>query len=299
MFGLLAALLSSIGFAANTVLIRRGVFKSGESFSPIPIAVLLGTVFLAVPILILNGTDIITSLSWLGISALAAAGIVHFILGRFLSYIGYRLIGANLSSPIVQFSTLIAVMLGILYFGEPLTVRFILAFILITGGVIVIGTSGESRAGKLIIPVRTLLKGVAAALGASICWGISPALIKIGLREGSSDLGAISISYLASLIAAAILMAFSTNREKVLRLDRRSLPFIIAGTASVTIAQFLRYIALNYAGIGVVTLTINIATVFIFPLSFAINRDIEAFNRRAIIGAVACITGVVLLFLEL
>ena len=94
-------------------------------------------------------------------------------------------------------------------------------------------------------------------------------------------------------------MAFPANREKVLRLDRQSLPFIIGGTASVTIAQFLRYIALNYSGIGVVTLTINIATVFIFPLSFVVNRDIEAFNRRAIIGAVACITGVVLLFLEL
>ncbi len=298
MFGLLAALISSIGFAGNTVLIRRGVFRSGESFSPIPIAAFMGTIFFAVPIMTVNGTAIITSISWLGISALAAAGIVHFILGRFLSYISYRLIGANLSSPTVQFSTLIAVMLGILYFDEPLTVRFVLAFILITGGVIVIGTSGESKAGKLIIPASTLIKGVIAALGASICWGVSPALIKIGLREGSSDLGAISISYMASLIATAVLMAFPANREKVLRLDRQSLPFIIAGTASVTIAQFLRYIALNYAGIGVVTLTINIATVFIFPLSFFINRDIEVFSRRAILGAVACITGVVLLFLE-
>jgi len=289
--------LSSIVFAASSVFVRKGVFRSGESFSPILISALLGTLIFGIPIMAFGGAEKLTaSVSWLGIGALVAAGIVHFVVGRLLAFTSYRLIGTNQASPILTFSMVIASMLGIIFFHDPLTIQFILAFLLIVGGIMAISTSGESRAGKVSISSRTMIKGVIAALGAAICWGVSPALVKIGLRQGSSDFLAVSISYIASLVAAAILSRLPQNKGKILQLDRPSLVYITIGSVAVTIAQLLRYIALNYSTVSAVGLIMGTTTIYVFPLSYVINREIEAFNPRIIAGAAATIIGVVLMF---
>ena len=79
-------------------------------------------------------------------------------------------------------------------------------------------------------------------------------------------------------------------------MSRSSLIPIIIAAVATTIAQALRYIALDYTPISMVTPIIGTSTLFVFPLSFIINRQIEAFNLRIIMGGIATVAGVFLMF---
>lgn len=294
--GLVMALLAAVGFAAHNTFMRKGIHRSGEAFSPIPISTFMGTVLFTLPLFILGETGKLTSLSWVGVGSLAGAGVIHFVIGRILAYTSFQFIGVNRAAPIITCNTAIAALLGIFLLGEELTPLLILAFLLIIAGVFVISTANPSKTGKLDMPKGSLAKGVFAALGTAICWGTSPLLIKIGLAEANSPLLAVFVSYLASAVVAASLLFNPRNNKKLRRLDRTSLIPIIIAAVAVTVAQILRYTALDYSPISIVAPIMSIHVLFAFPLSFFINREIEAFGSRVIGGAITVVIGVFLMF---
>jgi len=295
--GLILALFSGFSFSLSNIFVRKGMHWSGEAFSIIPIFAFLGTVFFGVPLLISGEAEQLASLSWLGVSALAGAGILHFILGRISAYTGIRLIGANRTVPILTCSILIAALLGIFLLGEPLTISLVLAVLLVVGGIILISTRGNSKTEQSGMPRGFLVKGILAALGGAICWGISPTLVKVGLKEVGSPLLATFVSYAASSVVIGVSLFFPRNSEKLRRLTRPAIIPIIIGAVAVSVAQILRYWALNYSHVSLVEPLIgSMNSLFIFPLSFLINRQIEAFNLRIIMGAIAVVVGVSLIF---
>ncbi len=297
MLGLILALFSGFSFATSNIYIRRGVHRSGEALSGVIISILLGMVLFGLTLFIPGQAEQLTSLSWLGTGSLAAAGVIHFIMGRMAGYSSIRIIGATRAVPIQTCSLLFAAFWGIVLFGEPLTIFLVLALLLIAGGMILIGTSGNSGTGEMKVPKSSLVKGLFLALGAALFWGSSPALIKIGLREVNSPLLASFISYTAAFIVAGSLLSVPRNNEKLRRLDRLSLKNLIIGGIAVSIAQALRYAALFYSPLSLVApIHTGTAGIAILPLSFLLNREIESFSPRIIIAAFSVMTGVFLLF---
>ncbi len=297
MIGLVLALLSGTSFSVSNVFIRRGMHRSGEAFSLIPIFAFTGTAFFILPVFIWGDVGQLASLSWLGLSALAGAGVIHFILGRILGYTGIRLIGANRAVPIFSSSILIAALWGIFLLGEPPTLSLAVAIILIIGGIILIGTTGNKETGKPGMPRGSLVKGVLLSLIAALCWGTTPVLVKIGLREISSPLLATFISYVAASIVIGLTLFYPANAEKLKRLNRSSLIPIIIAAIAVSVAQILRYNALVYSPVSLVEpLSGSANNLLVFPLSFLMNRQIEDFNLRIIVGAIAIVAGVFLIF---
>ena len=298
MIGLLLALLSGLSFAVSNVYIRTGMHRSGEAFSLIPIFACIGTIIFGVMSFAVGAFNDLGSLTWVGLTALSVAGIIHYILGRIFGYTGIRLIGANRAVPIFSSSLLIAALLGIFLMGEPLTLSIILAVVLILTGVILIGSTGNSSNSKITTSPENLLKGLIVALAAALCWGISPVLVKIGLREIGSPVAATFISYTASLLVISISLFNRANSRKLLRLKRNAIvPIIYAGIA-VAAAQIFRYSALTQSPISAVEpILMSVNSLFIFPLSFLINREIEAFNLKIILGALAIVVGVFVIFL--
>lgn len=297
MIGLVLALFAGCSFSISNIFIRRGVHRSGEAFSILPIFAFMGMVFFGLSLLVVGEAERLATLSWLGIGALASAGVLHFILGRLAAFTGIRLIGANRAVPVTSCSILVAALFGIFLLGEPLTISLILAVLLIVGGVILISTAGKTETEKLSMPKGALVKGVLAALGGALCWGVSPTLIKIGLKEAQSPLLATFVSYLAASVFIGFSLISPQNNEKLRRLSRVSLiPLIIAGVA-VSLAQILRYTALNYSPVSLVEpLSQGTNSLFVFPLSFLLNRRIEAFNLKIIMGAIAIVVGFSLIF---
>jgi len=296
LIGLVLALVSGFFYISSTVFVRRGLHSSGESYSPVPIALFLGTVMIGISVLIFGGFDQLSSLTWGGMWALVGAGVIHFILGRMLGYIGIRLIGANQSVPISTSTVLMAVLLAVLLLGEPMTFTLALAILFISGGVVLIGTTRESKVEAAAVPAGSMLKGVLVSLAAALCWGITPVLIKIGLRDIDSPLLGAFISYASSSVLIGISLLYPRNSEKLRRLNRASLvPFIVAAFAT-SAAQIFRYIALGFSPVSLVAPLIWANSLFVFPLSFLINRKIEVFNVRIVIGAIAMVVGIFLIF---
>lgn len=297
MIGLILALLAGFSHCLSSIFIRRGVYHSGESFSPIPISNFTGMVLFGLTILISGNAVQLTFLSWVGVSYLAAAGVLHFIVGRQLAYIGLRLIGANRTSPVITCNVLVSALLGVFFLGEPLTVYLVLALFLVTVGVISISRAGGSEAGGEDMTKGSLTTGLVATLGAALCWGVSPVLVKIGLQEVNSPVLATFISYTAAAIVAGVLLIHPKNSEKLRRLEWKSLIPIGTGAVTTSTAHILRYTALAYSPVSLVApLIVGISGLLIFPLSFLVNKRIEVFNHRIILGAIVVIVGVLLIF---
>jgi drug/metabolite transporter (DMT)-like permease len=253
-------------------------------------------VFFILPVFIWGDVGQLASLSWVGLGALAGAGVIHFILGRIAGYTGIRLIGANRAVPIFSSSLLIAALWGIFLLGEPLTLSLGMAILLIIGGIVLISTTGKETS-KSVMPRGSLLKGVLLSLSAALFWGTSPVLVKIGLREINSPLVASFISYVTASIVIGFTLFYPANTEKLRRLNRSSLiPIIIAATAGA-VAQLLRYQALVFSPVSQFEpIMAGANNLLVFPLSFLMNRQIEVFSLRIIVGAIAIVAGVFLIF---
>jgi len=295
MLGLVLALLAGFFLAASFVFLRRGVHLSGEISSTIPVFAFVGLLFFGIPVAISGDIAGITSMSWLAAGSLAGAGVVHFIFGRILGFTSVRLIGANRAVPIYTTNVIIAVLLGVLLLGESLTVPLLVAVVLVFAGITLISVKGD--AGKKQAAVgESLAKGVLTGLGAALCWGISPLLVKIGLGELDSPLLAAFVSYAASSILIGIWLIAPRNFEKLRRVDRSSLAPVIIAAVSMASAHLLRYYALSYSDLVITQPLFSTQGLFVFPLSFLINRELEAFSMRVVFGALAVVTGVFLIF---
>ena len=215
MIGPILALISGTAFAVGGIFARRGLHRSGEAYSPMAISIFSGLVVVSIWLLISGEIVKLGSLSWLGAGALIAAGIIHFALGRWFYCIGVQLIGANRAVPINACSILIAALIGVFLLGEPLTIPLVIAVLFIISGIILVGTTGGSDMGELSIPKGSLVKGVLAALVTAVCWGVSPALMKIGLKEIGSPLLAVFIAFASAAVVIGISLAYPGNIGKL------------------------------------------------------------------------------------
>ena len=177
-----------------------------------------------------------------------------------------------------------------------MTINLVLAIFAVVGGIILISTQGKSKMGKSDMSEGSLAKGVFAAFGAVLCFAVSPLLVKIGLGEVSSPLLATFISYTAAGIVVGGLLLHPGNYKKLRRLDHTSWLLFIAGGVVIAMAQVFRYSALSYSPVSLVAPLTGTRSLFLLPLSFVINRRIEAFSMRNIVGVIAIVAGGFLIF---
>ncbi len=298
MNGLLLALFSALTFAFVNILIRRAMFRSGDAYSGVVITLFLGTLVFGAWVLISGQSIGLESFSWLGVGSLALAGIVHFIAGRAFSYNAIRIVGSNRAIPVQTSYILIAAILGIVFFGEPLTLPLGLALVLVVGGIIILSRGhGASTEAMPALSGRSRVRGISYALGTAVCWGVSPVLIKFGLEEFGSAALATFISGLAATVIIGLTLFLPQNRRRLLALDRITLGILTLVALATAVAQIARYVALDFAVVSTVVPLSGTYVIFFYPLSFMINRQIEDFSRRVIVGGICVITGVFLIFL--
>ncbi len=297
--GLIFAIFASVSFAGSVVFVRKATSHTGESFTPTAVSVFMGIPFFAVVLLITGDWSNLLSVSWRALILLGTAGIIHFFVGRFLGYISYRLIGANKATPFVMTNPFYTVILGVLFLNELLTVYLVLGVICIFTGVALISTERKS----LIEEVpgafsRTEVSGIITALGAALCWGTTPILIKPAVAEVGSPFAGAFISY----VVASVVMAFFFFRGQY-RQQMGQIPVITAALVSMLIGavfsssgQLFFYTALSYSPASMVNPLIATHILFIFFLSFLLNRHIEIFTPKIIMGMVAIVAGTFLIF---
>ena len=296
--GLILALIASVSFAAGIVMVRKTAGEAGESFSVTAMSIFTGIPFFAIAILISGEWSNLLAISWKALGLLAAAGVIHFIIGRLLGYNAFRLIGANRATPFTMTNRFYTVLFSVLFLNEPLTVYIVLGVLLMFSGAALISREKQGVEEKIEKKLsRDEVKGILFALGAALCWGITPVLIKPGVEEiGSSSAGAF-VSYATAAIVMGFLLLNRPRRRRLMKLPVKKslLPMALAAVFTAS-GQLLYFTALGKSPASVVTPLLSIQILFIFLFSFLVNRKIELFTPKVIIGMAATVAGTFLLF---
>ncbi len=288
--GLIFALLAAASFGGANVFIRKGTFQTGESFTAVVIATVVGMLFFSLVLVFTAEWEKLWSLSWEGLIRLASGGIIHLVLGRLLSYQCIRLIGANKASAILRTSLLYSVILGIVILKEPLTIFLVFGVLSIATGVTLVSMEKGSEVTKMHG------RGILAGLAGAFFWGISGVLIKPAIAEIGSPYAAAFVSSIAASLVMAGFLFGKGQREQFVQLRRQSLIPIVIGGIFTTVAQLFRYLALGYSPVSMVEPLIGTTGLFTFFLSFLLNRNIEVFTWKIFVGIAVIVAGAFLFF---
>jgi drug/metabolite transporter (DMT)-like permease len=296
--GLALALIAAFFFALCVVVVRQATTQAGESFTTMLASIYAGALFFTISLFFTGEWSKVAAASWGAIALLAAAGVVHFIAGRLLSYDAYRLIGANKATPFVMTNPFYTILFSVLFLKESLTIFTILGVLCIFVGAASLTTEKRSisepkRSGLF----STETKGILIALAGAVCWGISPVLIKPAVVEMGSPFAAAFISYAAASIIISVYSLRRHQRERIARVSRLGIlkPVIISAVFA-SAGQLFSFMALAKSPASLVSPIIATNGLFIFFLSFLLNRKIELFTPKIIIGIVATVAGAFLIF---
>jgi drug/metabolite transporter (DMT)-like permease len=295
--GLILALISAVLFAVGIVMVRKAAGNAGEAFTVTAISIFVGIPLFAVVISINGGWGNLQNTSLKAFSMLAVAGIIHFVIGRLLAYDAFRIIGANRATPITQISPVFTVILSWLILDETTTGFIIFGALLMMAGVILITREKGHPLGEEKLPRREELKGILLSFGAAVCWGVTPVLIKPAIRDiGSSSVGNF-ISYVTAGIIMLLLSANSKRRQNFQRLSLKKnlLPMALAGLFTAA-GQLLYFASLQKSQANIIAPLISIEVLFIFVISFFVNRLHEVFTVKVALGMAAMVAGTFLLF---
>ncbi len=300
MLGGLLALLSAAGFAFETATARRGVVTASVA-QAMAITVPLGLPIVLVVALAFGALPALTDFPAEAIACLAAAGVLHFVWGRYCNYRATKAMGANLVAPVQQSNMLVTLGLAILILGEHLTPLRILGI-----GFVMLGPAltygGRCKIADEAAPVEAgapkvfqprYAEGYLFAALSSTGYGISPILVRLALenRGLQASLAGGLISYIAAVAAFALLLLLPGRWRHVRALEPGAAKWFAVSGVCVAFAQMLRYMALTLAPVTVVAPIQRLSIVFRLYLSGIINPDHEMFGGRIVAATLVSLLG--------
>jgi drug/metabolite transporter (DMT)-like permease len=304
--GAFLALLSAVTFALNNASVRRGVVTA---------SVLQGmaiTVPFGVPLFLLAAAAIgtlgaITSFSLEAILALSAAGILHFVWGRYCNYRAMGAIGTNLASPVQQINLIVTLVLAIWVLGETLTLLRILGIALILLGPSVMlreasegGKGAAARAGSARETFQPrYAEGYTFALLSATGYGLSPVFVRLGLEGrslGTSIAGGL-VAYLAATAVMGLVLLWPGNLRQARAVNVESAKWFTLSGITVCVSQMFFYMALSLAPVTVVSPINRLTIVFRLYFSRLLNPHHEVFGGRVILGTAISLAGALVISL--
>jgi drug/metabolite transporter (DMT)-like permease len=301
MLGGFLALLSAACFSMNNAAARRGVL-SGSVLQAMVISVPFGVPFFFIALLIFGSLSDLQSFSFRGVSWLAAAGILHFVVGRYANYRGAKAIGANLVGPIQDSNILVSLGFAIFLLGEKLTAIMVLGILLVCIGPVLTWKKGEAKAEVKKPPTFKPLwgEGIFFAVVSALAYGTSPILVRLGLDGGGVGRGTAAglISYLAASGCVFLMLLRPGALSEVRATGRGNLNWFLFASLAVGMAQLLRYMALSMAPVSVVAPMMRLSSVFRVYLSWLVNREHEVFGPGVLLGTIVSVLGALILSLQ-
>ncbi len=294
-FGALLALVSAFSFSVNFILVRRGFADAGATAAQGAfITVLLGMPFGLAAVLITGQLFNFGEVSLNGYLLLAAAGIVHFGIGRYCNYRGIAAIGAPRAATIQAIAVPYSVVMAMVLLGERPTILMFVGIALILGSPALMIDRGNRSSPESANPAveMRMLEGYTFSLLASVGYGSSPILIRAAL-EDATGVAAVG-TFIAYVGASAVLMAtlaLPAQRHLIGTINLRYMRLFGGAGFSVFMAQLLRFFALSIADVSVVNPLMRMIGVFTLILSYLVNRRLERITLGVVLGVLVSFAG--------
>jgi drug/metabolite transporter (DMT)-like permease len=304
MLGGLLAICSAACFAFNNASVRRAVL-TGSIAQGMAITVPIGVPLFFVAALVTGNLAAVAGFSPKALIALSAAGILHFVWGRYCNYRATRAIGTNLVAPIQQFNLLVSLALAIWLLGEYLTPLKVLGI-----GLILLGPTFTMQKKKKERPVSNekitpidaekpkafqprYAEGYTFSLLSATGYGLSPILVRVGLENqgiGVSLAGGL-VAYIAATAAFALVLLWPGQWRHVWAVDREAARWFTFSGFLVFFSQMFLYMAMSIAPVTVVSPINRLSILFRLFFSRLLNPQHEVFGGSVVLATVVSLLG--------
>ena len=294
--GAILAVLSAATFALTNATGRRGVITGtpaqGMVISmPVGLACFLALAFLT------GAAQNIGRFGGATLASLSAAGVLHFVLGRYCNFRASQAAGVNLTAPVVQLNSVVTLILAVVVLREPCTtLQAAGAFLMVAGSLVVQRPSEPATARKsLELPAFSprIAVGFFFALIAALAYGTSPIVVRQALQDAGLLSGLVggAIAYAAATVVVALGLLIPTLRRNVLQVSGENARWFIYSGIFVAAAHGFLYSALAVAPIMLVAPLLQLSLVFRFLFALLLNPRHEIFGFLVVIGSAVSIVG--------
>ena len=306
MLGVLLGLFSAVFFGISTVIARRGMLRASSSYIA-AISIFTGVPFFLLVTCATGEIYQIVQFPWKAQVFLALSGVIHFALGRTWAYKSIHLIGSTRSIIVTSLNPIISIAMAMIIFKETIKPLMVLGILLALSGPLV--TILKEQAVESSFPSKATFRGkgldrhniyvgMLYGMGAAVFWGSSTIFIKLGLKNGGSPVAGSLLAYLAaSVVISPSLLLNQENKREIFEATRKSFQFALFIGLVTSIAQLLRYVALQYSSVIIVTLLSRTVPLWVLLFSFIYNKDYESFSYWVILGNVLLIVGTALVLI--
>ena len=311
MSGVTLALIAAAIFGFQNAAARRGVITAT------PLHGMIITVPTVVPLLALisyclGGLAAMQAWSYQTYMLAGAAGVMHFVIGRFSNYNSMQALGSTLSTPIQQLSTVASLFCAVTILGESLTGLNIFGIALVSIGpaLLIAGRRryASSEVDTTFVPdlKRGILHGMVCVVG----YGGSPILIVLALQSagGLASGEKLVESYLAGgafahssaillfsyifASACVIIMGLNSNGFNSLSsMSREGLRWFLVSGFMIAVSHVFRYAAFALAPVSVVVPIQRLSAIFRLLFNWYLNRQYERIETKIVIGIILSVFG--------
>ncbi len=285
LLGIVLAVLAASCFGANRAFLSKPLVRSSPRVTNY-VTTIVG-IFVALFVDIASGQfGSIFSTSIYVLILFLIVGALNFGVSRILSYVGVKNIGATQASVISLTAVLYAFVFAVVLIGEVLTVETIVgAILIILGAVIIEGRPvAKLRGGSLKIGVISILAG-------SLVRGFTPVLIKVGLTHYPFTVSATLMSYFGALLFNTSVMSPVKALSGAKKIPRGAMLSIIVAGVFVVVAQLLRFAALDFAPVVLVTPMTAMEPIFTVFFARAVASEFEVVHKRTVLSIIFVVIG--------
>ncbi|MCZ6620347.1 MAG: DMT family transporter [Deltaproteobacteria bacterium] len=275
------AILSSIGWATDSILVRRGA-QSSNIFAAAFLSYFVTTLSLWIIISLFYPLRLLWSPATI---YFVLSGLLQPLLARILYYVGIQRLGVSRAGPLRGTGPLFAVIVAVIFLNErPNYFVYGGTILTVAGAWLILMRMREEGEWKLFDAVFPL--------GAALIAAVSQSLRRTGLLMlGNPFIGATitnSTSLIVYLISLLVL-----GKIHLIRLHRASLPYFGSAAFISAGSQILVFVALSRGEVSVMVPLFNTTPFFSVLFTTIFLRDLERVTSRVVIGAVIMVGGVI------
>jgi len=294
--GPLLAFASAALFGLNSASMRRGVL-TGTVLQGMAISVPLGVPIFFVFTVAAGSLGMLREFTGQTYVLLAAAGVIHFVFGRYCNYRAIKAMGANLVRPVQQLNVILSLVLAIWLLDETLTpLRLMGICLVILGPMIMLRDrkkigANSSKSKPVFTP--NFGEGILFATGSALGFGSSAIFIRAAISGADPTVGMAggTVSYSAAAIVVLLVLALPGKISHVTAMSRVTAKWFLLSALFIGLSQMLRFMALSVAPVSVVAPIQQTTTVFQVIFAWFINREHEAFGKWVLAGIFVSLVG--------
>lgn len=268
-------------FAGITAILAKIGIKNIDSNLATAIRTIVILIFSWLMVFIVGSFNTITELTTKTLIFLILSGVATGL--SWLCYFKALQLGnVNKVTPIDKSSTILTMILAMIFLGEKITILKIISIILIgIGTYLMIEKKNDNKQAKDN-------KWLIFALGSAVFASLTSILGKIGINGVESNLGT-AIRTIVVLIMAWVVVFITKKQNEIKEIDKKSWKFLLLSGLTTGLSWLCYYKALQDGEASIVVPIDKLSIIITISFSYFILK--EKLNKKSLIGLILIIIG--------